>query len=232
MVTFTSVLVALAGATTILANPINKENPLQNLITRGPSTPNGNGTHDGFFYMFWTDGQGSVNYTNEAGGQYSVTWSNTGNFLGGKGWSPGSGRNVTYSGSWDGASGVSYISLYGMMHNPLTEYYIVESFGTYDPGSAFSTPKETITVDGGTYNIYTTSRTIYTGGDSLGWTVLRQLWSVRQQRRVGGTINAQTHMDAWAKTGVKLGTHTYQILATEAYQYKSSGSASITVRGL
>jgi endo-1,4-beta-xylanase len=118
-----------------------------------------------------------------------------------------------------------------MMHNPLTEYYIVESFGTYNPGSAFSTPKDIITVDGGTYNIYTSSRVIYIGGDPPGTTVLRQVWSVRQQKRVGGMINAQAHLDAWTKAGVKLGTHTYQILATEAYQYKSSGSASITVRG-
>ncbi|KAF2271595.1 glycoside hydrolase [Westerdykella ornata] len=229
MLAFTSVLVALVYSTTILANLINVE---KRYITHGLPTPTRNGTHDGFYYYFWTDGQGSVNYTNKAGGQYTVTWSNTGNFFGGKGWSPGSGRNVTYSGSWDGAQGNSYVSLYGWMQNPLIEYYIVESFGTYDPGSAFSAPKETITVDGGTYNIYITRRTI-AGGEGPGhWTVLTQLWSVRQQKRVGGTINAQAHLDAWARAGVKLGnTHTFQILATEAYFYKNIGTASITVQG-
>lgn len=112
------------------------------------------------------------------------------------------------------------------------EYYIVESFGTYDPGSSFPKPQDTITVDGSTYNIYTTWRSIYTGGDPPGMTSYRQIWSVRQQMRVGGTINAQAHLDAWTKAGVKLGTsHTFQILATEAYQYKNRGSATITVQG-
>lgn len=60
MVTFTSALAALAYATTLLANQINTKNPLI-------STPNGNGTHDGFFWMFWTDNQAgnSIEYTNE-----------------------------------------------------------------------------------------------------------------------------------------------------------------------
>jgi endo-1,4-beta-xylanase len=111
------------------------------------------------------------------------------------------------------------------MRNPLIEYYIVESFGTYNPGSAFS-KKDSINVDGGTYDIYKTTRVINTID---GTSILQQLWSVRQQKRVGGTINAQAHFDAWAKLGQKLGTHTYQILATEGYQ--SSGSASITVQG-
>jgi endo-1,4-beta-xylanase len=65
MVALSSVLVALCGATTIIANPINMENSPENLITRPASTRSGNGTHDGFFYHFWLDGEGSVNYTNE-----------------------------------------------------------------------------------------------------------------------------------------------------------------------
>jgi endo-1,4-beta-xylanase len=110
------------------------------------------------------------------------------------------------------------------MDNPKTEYYIVESYGTYNPGKGFTTPpKEIITVDGGTYHIYWTTRT-------TAWEVMRQLWSVRQEQRVGGTINVQAHFDAWVRAGAKMGAnHTYQILATEGYRYKDFGSASITV---
>lgn len=43
------------------------------------------GTHNGFYYSFWTDGGSQVTYTNGPAGQYSVTWGSGGNFVGGKG---------------------------------------------------------------------------------------------------------------------------------------------------
>jgi endo-1,4-beta-xylanase len=52
--------------------------------------PREEGTNNGFFYSFWTDGGSPVTYTNGAGGSYSVTWQSGGNFVAGKGWNPGS----------------------------------------------------------------------------------------------------------------------------------------------
>ncbi|MGG1313957.1 glycoside hydrolase family 11 protein, partial [Cohnella laeviribosi] len=50
------------------------------------------------YWQYWTDGGGTVNATNGSGGNYSVTWSNVGNFVVGKGWGTGSPtRTVNYN---------------------------------------------------------------------------------------------------------------------------------------
>ncbi|KAF1917477.1 xylanase [Ampelomyces quisqualis] len=230
MVAFSSILLALSSATATLSSPLNlvieaeKRDAAAALDTR--ATPAGTGTNNGFFYSFWTDNKGSVTYNNGAAGKYDVTWSNVGNFVAGKGWNPGGIRNVTYSGTWNAANVNSYVSLYGWTRNPLIEYYIVETYGSYNPASA-AQKKGSVTTDGGTYDILQTTRTNQPSID--GTSTFQQFWSVRQQKRVGGSINVQAHFDAWAKFGQKLGSHNYQILATEGYG--STGSASITVQG-
>ena len=82
-------LVCLAVVGVVVAEPIARPDEKPTLVARA-GTPSSTGYNNGYFYSFWTDGAGNINYSNGAGGSYSVTWSGNGNWVGGKGWKPGS----------------------------------------------------------------------------------------------------------------------------------------------
>lgn len=94
MLSYASVITALvAGVSAIpYASPMDRmraENPNFDLTRRQEITPNEEGTHDGYFFSWWSDGASPVTYTNLEGGSYSVEWQSGGNLVGGKGWNPG-----------------------------------------------------------------------------------------------------------------------------------------------
>ncbi|KAH7360300.1 family 11 glycosyl hydrolase [Rhexocercosporidium sp. MPI-PUGE-AT-0058] len=219
MVSFTTFFVSTVALTSsVLAFPAN----VSELVERG-GTPSSTGFNNGFYYSWWTDNGAQATYTNGPAGQYSITWGSGGNLVGGKGWNPGTSRAISYSGTYS-PNGNSYLSVYGWTRSPLIEYYIVENFGTYNPSTG-ATKKGSVTSDGSTYDIYETTRTNQPSID--GTQTFQQYWSVRTSHRSSGTVNTKAHFDAWAALGMRLGTHNYQIVATEGYF--SSGSSTITV---
>jgi len=208
--------VALAAASVITAGAAHAE-------ADRTITSNGTGTHNGYFYSYWKD-NGNVTMNLGAGGSYGVQMSSINNSVVGKGWNPGStSHTVNYSGSFN-CGGNCYLALYGWTTNPLIEYYVVENFGSYNPSTG-AQRLGSVTTDGSTYDIYRTQRV--NQPSIIGTATFYQYWSVRQQHRTGGTITTANHFNAWAGLGLNLGSHDYQILATEGYQ--SSVSSNITV---
>jgi hypothetical protein len=194
-------------------------------------TENIQSSHDGYFYSFWNDGEsgpdgemGSVSMTLLPGGSYSVAWNNVNNFTAGKGWHKGKAdRNICYSANFDGGLN-GYLAVYGWTIDPLIEYYIVESWGSWRPPGAIS--KGTFTSDGGTYDIYETTRTEQPS--ILGTATFQQYWSVRKTKKLSGTVTFANHVAAWESVGMPLGSEwNYQIMLTEGYQ--STGSSNITM---
>jgi hypothetical protein len=192
-------------------------------------TNNTQGNHDGYFYSFWNDNsQGSASMTLGQGGNYSTTWNNVGNFTAGKGWAVGKpDRVVCFSGSYDGGSN-GFLALYGWTKNSLIEYYVCETHGAWTPPGNTSdiVYKGSYTSDGGTYKIYTATRT--NQPSIVGTATFQQFWSVRTEKRTSGTITFANHVAAWQAAGMTLGTTwDYQIMESEGYH--STGSSNITV---
>ncbi|WP_202878185.1 glycoside hydrolase family 11 protein [Luteimonas marina] len=192
---------------------------------------NATGTHDGYYYTFWKD-SGSASMTLMPGGRYTSQWtSNTNNWVGGKGWNPGGARVVNYSGNYGvNNSQNSYLALYGWTRNPLIEYYIVESYGSYNPASCSGgVDYGSFQSDGATYNVRRCQRVNAPSID--GTQTFYQYFSVRNPKKgfgnISGTINVGNHFNYWASRGLNLGNHFYMVMASEGYQ--SQGSTDITV---
>jgi hypothetical protein len=190
---------------------------------------NSTGTNNGLYYSFWKqDNTGSASMTIVSKGHYTTTWSGISNFTCGLGWNPGTpDRVVTFSGSFNGGSN-GFLALYGWTKNALIEYYVCENHGSWTPPGNTSgiVNKGTFTSDGGTYTIYTATRT--NAPSISGTATFQQYWSVRSQTRSSGTITFANHVAAWKKAGMNMGsTWDYQIMETEGYM--SSGSSNITL---
>jgi len=143
--------------------------------------------------------------------QFSAKWNDVGDFLARVGLGFNETKTYTQIGtitanfgftSTGGGGAFSYIGIYGWSVNPLHEYYIVENW--FGPPPTPGTKVGTITVDGGTYNVFThtqTNQPAITGGNAT----FVQFFSVRQTARTCGTISISEHFAQWATMGMQLG---------------------------
>jgi endo-1,4-beta-xylanase len=182
-------------------------------LNASAATINSNQTGtDGLWYTFWTDGGGSVSMGLNGGGNYTVNWNNCGNFVCGKGWSTGSGRTISWTGS---SSGAQFVGIYGWLQNPLVEYYI--------PRSGGSTTVGTYQADGTTWTLTT--------ADRINQPSIEGTATFKQYFGSGGggqNHNMSQHLSGWQSLGMSVGNHNYQVVATEGWG-GSSGSSNITV---
>ncbi|KAJ5979308.1 Glycoside hydrolase family 11 [Penicillium viridicatum] len=218
MVTFSGLFLAACAFASAFALPAEVNVEKRALYTSQT------GECNGYHYSFWTNGGGKVEYNNEKNGEYSVSWENCGDFTSGKGWSTGSARNIHYAGDFK-PSGNAYLAVYGWTRGPLVEYYILENYGTYNPGPSL-TYKGTFASDGSDYDIYTHLQVDQPSIDGPKKTFM-QYWSIRRNKRSAGTVTTANHFNAWASHGMNLGAHDYQILSTEGFS--SSGYAHMSV---
>lgn len=191
-------------------------------------TSNERGTFEGYDYEYWKD-RGTGTMTLKGGATFSCSWSNINNILFRTGKKLGSSKvfqdygkiTINYDCDYK-PNGNSYLAVYGWTENPLVEYYIIESYGTWNPSSG-SQRKGSATIDGREYTICSNSRT---GPSIIGdSSTFQQYWSVCNTKRTSGTISISEHFKAWEKLGMKMGKMYEVSMVVEGYQ--SSGSADM-----
>jgi len=146
-------------------------------------------------------------------GNFSISFSNA-TFTAGIGWSSGSGRNISFSGSCSGCSWGP--GVYGWYRTPLVEYYIGKSGGS-SQGS--------YSCNGRSYTLYVDRRY---GQPSIDGTSDFDQYNCSGSR--SSPVDMGCHFNAWRNLGRSIGSHDYQIVSVEGFS-GNSGNASVSVSG-
>ncbi len=197
-------------------------------------TGNSQGMAGGLTWQLWANGSGGsiTTFTVPA---FGAAWNNSGDFLARIGLEWGnSGKAVSSLGTVTAqfaetktgtAGGYSYVGIYGWSVNPCIEWYIIDdSFNTMPVNPGSTTNKGTVTIDGGSYILYTRPTT-GTGGNRCGSSVTswNQFYSVRKTARTCGQISISDHFSAWSAAGMTLGS----VLEASILMEAGGGTGSI-----
>jgi len=188
---------------------------------------------DGFDFEFWIQNRGEdASMTLTGGGTFECEWEGVFNVLFRMGKRLGSISSyeeygeviLEYAAEYELLGGsVFYLCVYGWTQNPLVEWYIIESRGSYKPPGGVALG--IVEIDGGTYEIFESTRTNMPSieGDQT----FQQYWSVRTENRSEGTITISDHFKAWEEYGMDMSGNMYEVsLCIEGF--RSSGNAKVT----
>ena len=189
---------------------------------------NTRGELGGFEYELWRQSKGDVSMVMTGGGTFKCKWDDVDNIL----FRAGKKFDSTKTHDELGAfyvdygvdyhpSGNSYLCLYGWTIEPLLEFYVVDAWGDWRPPGADS--KAIIEIDGGTYDVYETTR--HQMPSIQGVQTFQQFWSVRTGKKTEGAISVTEHIKAWENMGMKLGKMHEIAFCIEGYM--SSGIANV-----
>ncbi len=210
-------------------NLASQESP----VTRtDPSTARGvgQGMDHGYYFSLWSDGSGKTDISfpnaNKYPGNFEISYQNTNNVVGGKGWQTGAARVVNYnvghvSGSYN------FVGVYGWTKSPLIEYYVSEKGSIY---VANATKINTLRADGHSYTFYKHRQVNKPSiqGTQTFWQYIDN-WG-GQTFNGNKSINMKTHINNWKKNGGQgFGSYDYQVFGLEAYGNKVSGKINATV---
>jgi endo-1,4-beta-xylanase len=133
----------------------------------------------------------------------------------------------------------SFTCVYGWTARNTVEWYIIESWGTYAKGRQSSQAQlvGTYTIPGeGTYEFYVSHERVNVPSIFSNTDTFPQYFSIRTERRTGGTVSVSEHFRQWAALGHGMDGALYEVaFCVEAWG--SAGSAevsslSLTINGV
>jgi hypothetical protein len=194
----------------------------------------------GYSWELWKEGTGSGCMTVfGVDARFKATWTNIEDFLARVGLAFDKTKTPSQLGTISadfaetktgGTDGLVYIGIYGWTDEPLREFYILDDWGSTMPAGTASdgTPRDhmgTITVDGGTYEVWKKTRVdkpAITGDHKT----FDQYFSIRQTARQCGHISISEHFSKWNTLGMQLGKLWEAKLLVEAQD--STGTIEFT----
>ncbi|KAL7928303.1 glycoside hydrolase family 11 protein [Trichoderma chlorosporum] len=218
---FSVLATSLAAPTDLVEKKVEEREPYNLFL--GPDHPLSRRSALNYNQNYTTGG--TVNFTPSSTG-FTLNWNTQEDFVVGVGWTTGSNLPITHSGSFNVASGLGSLSVYGWTTNPLVEYYIMETNVGISTGGS---QKGTVDSDGGTYAIWENQRV--NEPSIVGTATFNQYISIRDSARSNGTVTVQNHFDAWAKLGLNLGTMNYQVIAVESWSGSGTAQQSVSNSG-
>lgn len=182
-------------------------------VTQRVMAGGASGYHGSIYWFTYYTGSGTASLSG-SGGNWSGSWTaGITDALTGKGWWPGSVRNVGYNCGYIGGNW-HILALYGWAPYNTREWYIT------DMGNNAGTNYGTVNSDGGTYTVYL----------QIVNSNFRQYKNDRTSNRPTGqnhTITMANHRNKWTSLGWSWGTVRETVLASEAFGGPGSVNATV-----